>query len=320
MPDWLTNLRQEDKGDIEPADIQKTEPEEAESSWGELNAEMPDWLADIRNEEEPGSDADEGEDIPPEQVDEEPDWLQRIRNRSQEESGSSLEKEPKDADQTGAWSPAMFQEEEAGASPEDKPSGTVEPGEIPEWLSELSEEQEVEPPPSEQDWPTEEPSSAEDALPKVESPAQPPSAAPFDTGTLRALYSEEGESEVPSWMARFSGETGAASKASGGEVQPLSEEPPAPSDEAAAEEAHATEDQGDSAELDWLTDIQQAALREQPEEEKPLLFTSSGAISPFMLEETGDEGEEAQTEAEGAEMPGRNQRESISSAVPAEIP
>ncbi len=318
LPDWLTNLRHEDSETIEPADNKEAEPEDAESSWGELDAEMPDWLANIRNEEEPGTSAKESEDIPLEQVEEEPDWLQRIRSRTQEETGSSLVKEPGKADQSADWPTASFQEEEADAAGQgEQPAETVEPGEIPDWLSELSEEQEMEPLESDQEWPAEEQPPAADVPPEAKSPVQPPSAAPFDTGTLRALYSEEGEAEVPSWMARFSGETEA--KAAESEGQEKAEEAPPPTDEAGTEEAAVGDVERESPELDWLTDIQQAALREQPEEEKPLLFTSSGAISPFMLEEAGDEGEEAQAAAEGAEIAGESVA-GISPAVPAEIP
>jgi hypothetical protein len=318
LPDWLANLRQEDNESTEETGAQASEPEEAESSWEELNVQMPDWLAGVRNEDEPGPSVESSDNIKPDQADEEPDWLQRIRSRSQEEAKSSTAKEHEDADQPGTWSAAMFQDEEADTSQEEPASATVEPGEIPDWLSELSEEQENEPLPSAQDWPTEEPQPAEDTSPKAESEAQHPSAAPFDTGTLRALYSEDGEAETPSWMARFSGETEAASKAAEEETQAQAAEPSAPSPEADKQELQEEANEESSPELDWLTDIQQAALHEQPEEEKPLLFTSSGAISPFMLEE-GDESEEAQPTAETAENLDVSQ-EGVSPAAPAEIP
>jgi hypothetical protein len=319
LPDWLTNLRQEGKGTVEEIVVQNTEPEEAESSWGELRAEMPDWLADIRNEEEQGSLLEESESKEPDRADEEPDWLQRIRSRSQDEARSSPARDQEDADRPGAWSTALFQDEETDAGQEEESAATVEPGEIPDWLSDLKEEQEIEPLASGQDWPTEEEQPAADTLSKDDSSGRPPSAAPFDTGTLRALYSEEGESEVPSWMARFSGEEGAGSKADE-EVTPASasESTSSPSGDATSEADHEVEDKAGSPELDWLTDIQQAALREQPEEEKPLLFTSSGAISPFMLEE-GDEAEEAQATAEATEISDVSS-ESVSPTAHAEIP
>jgi hypothetical protein len=316
LPDWLTTLRQDDKGSTEEAEVSNAEPEEADSSWEEPDAGMPDWLADIRTADEADSFSEERESAKPEQADEEPDWLQRIRSRSQEEESSSSLKEQKDADQSSAWSKALFQDEETGSDQEERPAGAVEPGEIPDWLSELSEEQEIEPLASEPEWPTEEEQLGEEAWHKAESPAQPPSAAPFDTGTLRALYSEEGESEIPSWMARFSGEMGAPSKSAEGETQAPVEETPGPSADAAAEEIHEEEAEGSNVELDWLTDIQQAALREEPEEEKPLLFTSSGAISPFMLEEGGEETQAAEEPAEKADT----SPESASLAAPAEIP
>jgi hypothetical protein len=318
LPDWLTNLRQGDKGAAEQAEVSNDESEEADSSWGEPDAEMPDWLADIRTADESGSFSEQDESSKPEQADEEPDWLQRIRSRSQEEERSSSLKEPKDADQSGAWSTALFQDAETESNQEEKPADKVEPGEIPDWLSELSEEQEIEPLASEQEWPTEEVQPEEEARSKAESPAQPPSAAPFDTGTLRALYSEEGESEIPSWMARFSGDMGAPSKSTEGEAQAHVEETPGLSADEAAEEIH-EEAEASSAELDWLTDIQQAALREQPVEEAPLLFTSSGAISPFMLEEEGEEGEDTQAADATAEESAISS-ESTSLAAPAEIP
>jgi hypothetical protein len=318
LPDWLTNLRQEDEESIEETGPQGTEPEEAESSWEELNAQMPDWLAGIRKEDEPGSIVESSENITPDQADEEPDWLQRIRSRSQEEGKSSKTKEPGDAEQPGAWSAAMVQDEGADASEKEPSPATVEPGEIPDWLSELSEEQEIEPLASAQDWPTEEQQPAADTSSKAETPVQPPSAAPFDTGTLRALYSEDGEAEIPSWMARFSGEMESASKADEGETQTQAAETPAPSNDVDTRELHEATNEESSPELDWLTDIQQAALHDKPEEEKPLLFTSSGAISPFMLEE-GDESEEAQPTVETVEKPDVSP-EGVSPAAPAEIP
>jgi hypothetical protein len=319
LPDWLTSLRQNDEGSSEQAEVSNAEPEEADSSWGELNAEMPDWLANMRTEGASDSVAEEDESTKPERTDEEPDWLQRIRSRSQEEDSGSTRKEQKEVDQSNAWSTALFQDEETESGQEEKPVSTVEPGDIPDWLSELSEEQEIEPLASGQDWPTEEEQPEEEGWSKAESPIQPPSAAPFDTGTLRALYSEEGESEVPSWMARFSGEMEAPSKSAEGENQSQVEETSAPSVDATTEEIHEEEAEGTTAELDWLTDIQQAALHEQPEEEKPLLFTSSGAISPFMLEEEGEEAEESQVADETAEMSDVS-REDASLAAPADIP
>jgi hypothetical protein len=318
LPDWLTNLRQEENEPIKEAGPQDAEPEEAESSWGEFNAQMPDWLSSIHNEEEPGSVVETSEKPEPEQADEEPDWLQRIRSRSQEEAESSESKEQEVADQPGAWSTAMLQDEEADAGHAESTPAAVEPGEIPDWLSELSEEHETEPLSSAQEWPTEEEPSATETPTEADSPAQPPSAAPFDTGTLRALYSEEGEAEVPSWMARFSGETEPASKAAEGETQAQPAEMSASSDDLDTQELHEPVDEEDGPELDWLTDIQQAALNEQPEEEKPLLFTSSGAISPFTLEE-GDESEEEQPIPDTAEGPDASP-EGVSTAAPAEIP
>jgi hypothetical protein len=60
-------------------------------------------------------------------------------------------------------------------------------------------------------------------------------------------------------------------------------------------------------------------LHDQPEEEKPLLFTSSGAISPFMLEEEGDETEDT-TAATKAPDISNAPLENVSPAAPAEIP
>ena len=266
-----------------------------------------------------GSLPQESEALKPGQADEEPDWLQRIRSRSQDEVKSPPPKDQEDADQSAVWSTALFQHEEADGAQEEKPAAPVEPGEIPDWLSELSEEQEIEPLASGQNWPTEEEQPASDAQPKADSAPRPPSAAPFDTGTLRALYSEEGESEVPSWMARFSGEMGAGPKAAEGEMPAPAGEPPGSSGDSAAETVHEVEDEASSPELDWLTDIQQAALHDQPEEEKPLLFTSSGAISPFMLEEEGDETEETPATAAAPESSDASS-EKASVAAPAEVP
>jgi hypothetical protein len=318
LPDWLTNLRQEDEESVEGTGPQDTEPEEAETSWEEFNAQMPDWLAGIRKDDEPGSVVESSDNIKPEPAGEEPDWLQRIRSRSQEEAKSSKTEQQGDTRQPGAGSAAMVQDEGADASQEEPPPMAVEPGEIPDWLSQLSEDQEIEPLASAQEWPTEEQQPAADTSPKAESPTQPPSAAPFDTGTLRALYSEEGEAEIPSWMARFSEDMESASKAGEGETPTPTAETPAASNAVDTQELHEVTDEESSPELDWLTDIQQAALHEKPEEEKPLLFTSSGAISPFMLEE-GDESEEAQPTAEPVENPDVTP-EDASLAVPAEIP
>jgi hypothetical protein len=321
LPDWLTDLRQQGKGEIEEASLPDEEEEEAESSWEEPDVEAQDWLANIRNDSEPSPSLEESEQEKPDLADEEPDWLQRIRSRSQEEAKSEPAKEQEEVDQSSAWS-ASFSAQEAEAGQEEEVATPIEPGEIPDWLSELSDEQDVEPLANGQGWPTEEEQPAEEAPPKTDTPADLPSAAPFDTGTLKALYSEEGELEVPAWMARFSGETGGASKAAEEETPAGDEESaPSPAVEAAGEEAEdqGVEDEKANPDFDWLTDIQQAALHEQPEEEKPLLFTSSGAISPFTLEEEGDETDEAQEVSETGEISDAS-LESASPPVSAEIP
>jgi hypothetical protein len=320
LPDWLTDLRQQGKGEIEEASPQDQEEEEAEASWGEPDAEERDWLADIRSDSELSPSLEEGEQEKPDLTEEEPDWLQRIRSRSQEEAESIPAKEKEEADRSSAG-PTSINDQEVEASQEEEVATPVEPGEIPGWLSELSDEQGEEPLDS-QGWPTEEEQPAEEASPGSGAPEDLPSAAPFDTGTLKALYSEEGELEVPAWMSRFSGETGGKSKIAEEEASAGGEEPaPKPEAEAASEEAEAqgVEDENAGPEFDWLTDIQQAALHEQPEEEKPLLFTSSGAISPFTLEEEADETDEAQEADETGEISDASM-ESTSPPVSAEIP
>ena len=321
LPDWLTDLRQQGKGAIEEESLQDQEAEEAESSWEEPEAEAQDWLADIRNDGEPSPSLEESEQEKPDLTDEEPDWLQRIRSRAQDEPESPPAKEQEEEDQSAAWS-ASFRTQEAEAGQEEEVATPAEPGEIPDWLSELGDEQDAEPPANDQGWPTEEEQPVEKAPPKTGTPADLPSAAPFDTGTLRALNSEEGELEVPAWMARFSRETGGASKVAEEETPAGDEETaPKPEAEAASEEAEAqgVEDENANPEFDWLTDIQQAALHEPPEEEKPLLFTSSGAISPFTLEEEAGETDEAQGADEAGEISDAS-LESASPPVSAEIP
>ncbi len=320
LTDWLTDLRQQGEGEIEEANPQDQEEEESEASWGETDAEEGDWLANIRSDSEPSPSLEEGEQEKPELIDEEPDWLQRIRSRSQEEAESVPAQEQEETDQS-VTGPASLSAQEVEASQDEEVATPVEPGEIPDWLSELSDEQDEEPL-SGQGWPTEEEQPAEEALPGTGAPADLPSAAPFDTGTLKALYSEESELEVPAWMSRFSGETGGPPKVAEEEASAGGEEQaPKPEAEAASQEAEAqgAEDENAGPEFDWLTDIQQAALHEKPEEEKPLLFTSSGAISPFTLEEETDETDETQEADETGEISDASM-ESASPPVPAEIP
>jgi hypothetical protein len=304
LPDWLSDLRQQGEGTVEEAGIEELEADEAEPSDEPLDAGMPDWLADIRKDDESPPVLEEAEQEGTEPEGEIPDWLQRIRSRAQDEDESPAEK--------GQESEAV-QEEEI-ATP-------VEASEIPPWLKELSDEQRgVEPQAPAKDEPTEEAEPAEEVQPQAGAPANPPSAAPFDTGTLKELYSEEGESEIPAWMARFSGEMEPTSKASEEETPPdVEESAPSPAVEATAEEIQAEEDEDAGTDYDWLTDIQQAALHEQSEEEKTLLFTSSGAISPFTLEEETDESDEGEDIA-GTEEAADVSLEEAQPAASAEIP
>lgn len=286
LPDWLSDLRQQGEGIDEEASIEEQEAEEEEPFDEPLDAGMPDWLADIRENNEPPpalEEAEQGEAKPAEEI---PDWLQRIRSRAQDKEESPAENG-----------------QEREAIPQEGTAAPVEASEVRPWLSELNEEQRnVEPQEPAQDEPTEEAEPAEEVQPQASAPDNLPSAAPFDTGTLKELYSEEGESEVPAWMARFSGEVEATPKAGEEETSPEVEEAaPSPAVEATAEEIQVEEDEDAGSDYDWLTDIQQAALHEQSEEEKPLLFTSSGAISPFTLEEETDEVDEAEDIAETGE-------------------